>query len=708
MRDLFERVRKHTATAVFLALLVAFIATVLLPAYQLADQLTAKTAALRLVSEQRGQPEAMARALKSLRDRLVAGSYVGQSVRDLAGSVGAYDRALERLRQTVAGQSAEFATAGEIWAQYTGHLEPVVVFSGIPYRDSDNAGTEMNSAGRALLEQTRRALEFGRANTPPLSEAMAMIGTGLEREVMEGAATLRRLMITGVLFAALLVAVLVYVQWLKAREERGAREAREQTRDILSTVKEGLFLIDADFRIAKEHSDALATLLRRDRFQGVHFEDLLRGLVSEQTLETATKYVNLLWGERVNENLIKGINPLAEVEVLFDQGPAGRDTRYLEFSFHRVKRDGGVRQLLVSVNDVTSRVLLARELKESQGNAGAQMDMVLGLLQIDPRQLESFLSDSDAALRMVNTVLRVPARTDGEFRKKLEELFREMHKLKGEAAALGVATIETRAHEFEDMLAELRERRELGGNDFLPLVVRLDDLFAQLKSIQELIARLDNLRADALLSASATVPQIVPPEAAMSRAVPDWTQAFDKLAQRVAADHGKQVRLTTAGLEDVPAEYRKTVQEVVIQFVRNALVHGIEDAESRRGLGKDEVGNVHVEFAQRDNVFQLLFQDDGAGIPAARVKETAVKRGLITMDQAAALDSRAALGLIFRSGFSTRDANDRDAGRGVGLDVVWKTVHAVGGRIGFATSPGKFTRFRVLLPVPGEKQGAVA
>ncbi len=708
MRDLVEQVRKHAATAVFLSLLVAFIATVLVPAYQLADRLTAKTEALRLVSEQRGQPDAMARALTSVRDRLVAGSYVGQPIRDLAGPVSDYDRALDQLRQSVAGDRAEFGKAGEIWAEYKGRLEPVISFEGMPYRDSDKAGTELNASGRELLEQTRDALTFGRENTPLLSEAMTTIGTGLEREVMTDAATLRRLMIGGVLFAGLLVALLVYVQWLKAREERVAREARQQTRDILSTVKEGLFLIDADFRIAKAHSDALVTLLRRDHFEGLHFEDLLRGLVSEQTLETATKYVNLLWGERVNENLIKGINPLAEVEVCFDQGPAGRDTRYVEFSFHRVKRDGGVRQVLVSVNDVTSRVMLARELRESQSSAGAQMDMLLGLLQVDPRQLESFLSDSDAALRMINTVLKVPARTDGEFRNKLEELFREMHKLKGEAAALGVATIETRAHEFEDMLAELRERRELGGNDFLPLVVRLDDLFAQLKSIQELIARIDNLRADALLSAPATAPQAAPRHATAPSAVPDWTNALDTLAQRIAADHGKQVRLSTSGLENVPAEYRKAVQDVVIQFVRNALVHGIEDVPSRRVLGKDEVGSVRVEFARRDQVFELLFQDDGAGIPAARVKETAVRRGLVTMDQAETLDSRAALGLIFRPGFSTHEGDDRDAGRGVGLDVVWKSVHAVGGRIAIATSEGKFTRFRVLLPIPGEQQGAVA
>ena len=266
---------------------------------------------------------------------------------------------------------------------------------------------------------------------------MASIGARLEREVAHGAATLRKLMIIGVAFASVLVALLLYVQLLKSRHERVAREAQSQTRDILATVKEGLFLIDSDFRIGKAHSAALAALMRRDNFDGMTFEDLLGQLVPEKTLETATKYVKLLWGERVNENLIKSINPLAEVEVNFDRRQGGHDIRYLEFDFHRVKGDGGARQILVSVNDVTSRVLLARELKESQSSNSMQMDMLLGILRVEPRQLVSFLSDSDATLKMVNTVLKVPARDDAGFRQKIDQMFREMHKLKGESAATG-------------------------------------------------------------------------------------------------------------------------------------------------------------------------------------------------------------------------------------------------------------------------------
>ncbi len=714
MRQLFARYRDTVTTAGFLILLVAFIGTVLVPGYRLANDLSANSAALKLVSEQRGQPEVMVRLLGALRDQLRGGAYVGQSLKDLGAAVREFDAALAKLAGSAAQQAPELAEARVLWKEQHALLAPVAGYSGIPYSDSDIAGTRVNASGRELLESTREALADGREAMPQLTERMTAIGVRLEREVGGGASTLRKLMIVGVAFAGALVALLLYFQWLKSRHERAAREARNQTRDILATVKEGLFLIDSDFRIGKARSAALSALLRRDRFDGMTFDDLLFGLVPEKTLDTAMKYVKLLWGERVNENLIKSINPLAEVEVNFDRGHGGRDIRHLEFDFHRVKGDGGeARQVLVSVNDVTSRVLLARELKESQSSNSVHMDMLLGILKIESRQLVSFLSDSDATLKLINTVLKVPARDDAGFRQKIDQLFREMHKLKGEAAALGLGTVEDRAHAFEDMLKELRERPELTGNDFLPLLVRLDDLFAHFKSVRELIDKLDGLRAAAQVGAIASgltmaVPTMDPAKTLMQRPAQDVTGGLESLAQRIAGESGRKVRFEVRGLEQVPSDYLRTIRAVAIQFVRNAVVHGIEDAQQRVRSGKPETGTLQLEFTRVRDGYEMVFQDDGVGLVVEQIKQAAVRRGTISAEEARTLDGKAAIGLIFRPGFSTMEHESKDAGRGVGLDVVWKTVRGMGGRISVSTAPGKFTRFRIQLPSDAAQQGAVA
>lgn len=695
-QGLLARLRKGAATIGFLALLVTFIGTVLLPGYQLADELAANTGALKLASEQRGQPDAIAAALGSIRDRLGAGTYVGDAIADLGRAVGDFDRGLKQLEQSAAAGTPDTRATVALWSRYQKLLQPIASFEGLPYRDTDSDGTEKTAAGQKLLDDTRVALAFERTGTAKLTASMGAIGARLQHDVVEGSSRLRALMLVGVAFAGVLVALLAYVQWLKARHERAALEARNQTRDILATVKDGLFLLDADFRVGQAHSAALSALLGRERFDGLTFEELLRPLVSEKTLATANKYVKLLWGERANENLIRSINPLSEVEVQVDRGDGRNDVKYLDFEFHRVRAGQGTRQVLVTVNDVTSRVLLARELKESQASAQTQLDMLVGILQADPGQVTAFIDDATAALGHVNTVLKVPARSDRDFRDKIDQLFREIHRIKGEAATLGLAALETRAHDFEDALSELRQRPTLSGNDFLPLVVRLDELFGHLKSVRDLVVRLDGLRTSSALS--------TPPSAsALTEA------ALDKLAQRIAADHGKSIRLVAAGLDDVPADYAKAVKDIAIQFVRNSVVHGIETADVRRAAGKEPAGLLQLKFKRDATGYEFVFQDDGAGIDETRVRTAAIERGLVPADQAEALDSRAVLSLLFRPGFSTRDRQDRDAGRGVGLDLVRRTVHALGGKVGVSTSLGKFTRFRVVLQVePAFQETAAA
>jgi two-component system, chemotaxis family, sensor kinase CheA len=158
----------------------------------------------------------------------------------------------------------------------------------------------------------------------------------------------------------------------------------------------------------------------------------------------------------------------------------------------------------------------------------------------------------------------------------------------------------------------------------------------------------------------------------------------------------------------VPSDYLRTVRAVAIQFVRNAVVHGIEDAAQRLSSGKSETGTLQLEFTKVKDGFEMIFQDDGAGLVAEQIREAAVRRGTISPEEAQALDGKGAIGLIFRPGFSTQEQQSKDAGRGVGLDVVWKTVRGLGGRISVATAPGKFTRFKIQLPAELVQQGAVA
>ena len=486
------------------------------------------------------------------------------------------------------------------------------------------------------------------------------------------------------------------------------------------TVREGFFLLDAEYRIGSVWSEALTHMFGRKDFAGLTFEELLRNLVPASTLATATKYIKLLWGERAHENLMKSINPLGQLEISVDNGHGGKETRYLQFDFHRVMGPTGIKQVLCAVGDITSSVLLARELQESQDNANAQVDMMLAMMHVDPLQLVSFLDGAETGLKLVNTILKEPARTDAEFRKKLSGLFRELHSIKGEASALSLSSIAARVHTLEDIVSELKKKAELSGSDFLPMVLKLDELLAHLRSVREMAGRLTALKdgapahappAPALTAVRAPPP---PPQPAATRSpgqfarrAEDLVPTLHALAERLAQDQGKRFRLKLSGLGEVPAHYVGTVKDCLIQMLRNSAVHGIESPEIRQALTKDDVGVVSVAFHKSGEGFELVFEDDGAGIAPDSLKAAAVRRQLVSEDEAAAMDTRTAMALIFRPGFSTQDGVSMDAGRGVGMDVVARSVYALGGKIGVSTHPGRYTRFKISLPA-GAASSAVA
>jgi len=170
------------------------------------------------------------------------------------------------------------------------------------------------------------------------------------------------------------------------------------------------------------------------------------------------------------------------------------------------------------------------------------------------------------------------------------------------------------------------------------------------------------------------------------------------MAERLAHDHQKRFRLQVSGLTDVPHSYFDTVRGCIIQLLRNSAVHGIEPSDVRRSISKDDVGAVRIDFRKTSEAYELTFEDDGAGISPDNLKAAAVRKQLISPEQAATMDMRSALALIFRSGLSTQDEVSMDAGRGVGMDVVARSVQQLGGKIYLSTKFGQYTRFKIVLP----------
>ncbi|MEN5362013.1 chemotaxis protein CheA [Brevundimonas intermedia] len=175
-------------------------------------------------------------------------------------------------------------------------------------------------------------------------------------------------------------------------------------------------------------------------------------------------------------------------------------------------------------------------------------------------------------------------------------------------------------------------------------------------------------------------------------------QRMPRLVREVADMVSKQVRLVTVG-EDT--EVDKTVverlAEPITHMLRNAIDHGLETPDERIAAGKSAEGTVRLAALHRSGRIVIEISDDGRGINRERVKKIAIDKGLIAAD--APLTDEQIDNLIFAPGFSTAAVVSDISGRGVGMDVVKRSIQALGGRISISSVPGKGSTFTLSLPL---------
>src|SRR6202047_4739238 len=117
-----------------------------------------------------------------------------------------------------------------------------------------------------------------------------------------------------------------------------------------------------------------------------------------------------------------------------------------------------------------------------------QGEILRSVLQMGAARFGAFMQKTDASMNAIGTVLKKPAREEAAFRNKLEEILNQVDRVRREAAAFRLTALESAARVFEDALQELRLRNGLSGSDFLPLAVKLDQMYGQFTTVKTLTA----------------------------------------------------------------------------------------------------------------------------------------------------------------------------------------------------------------------------
>jgi two-component system chemotaxis sensor kinase CheA len=175
---------------------------------------------------------------------------------------------------------------------------------------------------------------------------------------------------------------------------------------------------------------------------------------------------------------------------------------------------------------------------------------------------------------------------------------------------------------------------------------------------------------------------------------------YPRMVRDLCRDSGKEVRLSVEGDDtEVDRQVLDTMRDPLTHILRNAIDHGMRTPDEREAKGKPRRGIILLRAAQQGGTIVLEIKDDGEGIDLEKLRAAAVKKGLLSQREAAALGRQETLDLIFYSGLSTQTTVTDLSGRGVGLDVVRENIKRLQGIIQVDSVLGKGTTFTLTLPL---------
>ena len=295
-------------------------------------------------------------------------------------------------------------------------------------------------------------------------------------------------------------------------------------------------------------------------------------------------------------------------------------------------------------------------------------------LESELRQLRGSLGDLSGNLDRLRTQLReIEVQAESQMQSRMAQ---------AKDTAAGFDPLEfdrfTRVQELTRLMAEsVNDVATVQRNIHRVVEATEDDLIAQARQTREL--QRDLLRT-----------RMVEFEGISDRLYRVVRLAAKESAKQVKLDIlGGSIEMDRGVLDRMTAAFE--------HLLRNCVAHGIEAPDVRTGAGKDAIGTIVIHVRQEGNDVSVEFQDDGAGLNVARIREKAVQNGMIAPDQQ--ISDGEAANLIFLPGFSTAQQVTELAGRGIGMDVVRAEVNALGGRIETTTQAGRGTSFKLVLPL---------
>jgi HPt (histidine-containing phosphotransfer) domain-containing protein len=483
-------------------------------------------------------------------------------------------------------------------------------------------------------------------------------------------------------------------------------QLRQKTQDIesmLQNMPQGVLTVQADGRVHPEYSAYLETILETAEIGGQPLLQLVfdgAELGSDAMSQVEAALGSCIGEDRMNFEFNSHLLP-AE----FDKRMADGRVKSLALTWSPICDDADViEKLMLCVRDVTELKRLSSEASRQR----RELEIIGQVLAVSQEKFHEFVRMSGDFLARNKAVVEQHAQRDDA---ALQELFRNMHTVKGNARTYGLLHMTNIVHEAEQALDELRSNADASWErerllaDIAAVQAALDE-YARVNEHtlgrrgpgrRGGVERFLMVEKTQVAASLRTIRGVDPTNAvAMRDALREVGQTLSLIGTETL---GQVLGGTIASLASLAGELGKEAPTVTIvdrgvrlrtqvggvlrnvftHVLRNSVDHGLESAAERAPRGKPAAGTITIGLALTDERLRMTVRDDGRGLALAGIRAKAVEHGLIAAD--AAISDAEVANLIFLPGFSTAERLTEVSGRGVGMDAVRDFLKAEGGDV---------------------------
>jgi two-component system chemotaxis sensor kinase CheA len=384
-----------------------------------------------------------------------------------------------------------------------------------------------------------------------------------------------------------------------------------------------------------------------------------------------------------DQEMLEEINPLNE---LYYVNVNKQSRKVFQCSFSTVDQGAENVFILATIYDITERIELQKRLEEEEARRQEEMQAVFELIQVESDVFNDFMDDMKEEFEAIDKSLKNDKLSTHE---ALVKIYQSVHAIKSNSVILGLNVFGNKVHNLESKIKVLRESKTVTFAEMLNLTMEIEKLYEETEGVESSISKLQSYTRK------------TDKDTKKEQNVKVLEDTLAKAAAKAAEDLKKKVKFVAVDIEPEAVERspRRVMKEILVQLVRNSVVHGIEEPDIRKAKNKNETGVIKLSIKMTgDNKYtHIRLSDDGKGLDYKKISQKAL--GLEIIKKEDADNKNVLMKAIFSPGFSTASEEGVHGGRGIGLNLVRDRIKEANGTIKLRSEEEKGTVFSVALPL---------